>query len=135
MFFADVKVIFVDNSQELHKEVDALIKEQLSVDEQSDKENIDALKRHFPEDEVLTPGAALDVLHSDGSTDVFVVFKGKPEKQITGVVIHEMYHAMSKICEHKGIADEETEAYMIEYLCTQMFRQIEVFKKEHKKKK
>lgn len=135
IFFADVKVIIVDSSEELHKEIEGLIKEQLHEDEQSDIENIEALKKYFPEDEPLTPGAALDVSHSDGSTDVFVVFQGEPEKIRTGVIIHEMHHAKSKICEHKGIDDEETEAYMIEYLCDKMFWQIGEFKKEHKKVK
>lgn len=64
--------------------------------------------------------------------DAIVVFR---EKDITKVsmktAVHELYHAMRKICESHGVEDEETEAYLLEYLFSQFLTAQDNYRKNN----
>ena len=47
------------------------------------------------------------------------------------VIVHELYHAMKRVCSSHGIEDEEAEAYMLEYLCNQFWNAQDDWKAKH----
>lgn len=133
MFFSAVYVIITDTAETLHQDIEELLKGDLDIDDITADQDAFGIKDYFDIKKPLNPGTTLGIFHEDGSMRTFVIFQGKPENISRDVIVHEMYHAMKRICSTKGVEDEETEAYMLEYLCYSMFKQLEEFKEANKK--
>ena len=66
--------------------------------------------------------------------DALVIFLEKDISKVSEeVTVHEMNHAMRHICRVHGVDDEETESYMLEYLCNQFWTAQDDWNKKKKK--
>lgn len=50
-------------------------------------------------------------------------------------MVHEFYHAVSSLCDTRGIDDEETEAYLLEYMFHEMLCKVDDYVAAQKKGK
>lgn len=133
MFFSDV-VVFITNSKEyLEREIEKVLSDDLGMKESYSKEFGSEIQKYLREENILPPGVTLYIECSTGAKDAFVVFDGTPKTIDKEVVIHEMCHVMQNICRERGIKDDETEAYMLEYLCHNVFEQLDSWNKTPKK--
>lgn len=68
--------------------------------------------------------------------DSLVLFIEEDIQEVTEETsVHELYHAMRQICDAHGVDDEETEAYMLEYLCNQFWTAQDDWRDNHPKDK
>ena len=113
---------------------DTLIDTAKTIDEDLNTENLvqEAVK-------VLTKD---DYLYSstleapNGVKDVIVFFNAaSPDRVEYETMVHEFHHAVSFLCDFRGIEDEETEAYLQEYLFHVMLNKVDKYIEEHKKSK
>lgn len=124
IFHSEV-IWFITNSKDfLYEDVEKVLSEDLGMTDKYAKEFSKEIRKYLDEDEVLPPGETLDILCSTGGRDFFVIFNGTPNTIDTEVIIHEFHHATTDICKERGIKDEETEAYMQEYLYHRFKEQI-----------
>lgn len=68
--------------------------------------------------------------------DIIVFFHAKsPDKVSYETMVHEFHHAVSSLCDFRGIDDEETEAYLQEYLFNEMLCKVDNYVAAQKKAK
>lgn len=68
--------------------------------------------------------------------DVIVFFNAEsPDKVEYETMVHEFHHAVSYLCDFRGIEDEETEACLQAYLFHVMLNRVDRYKEEQKKSK
>ena len=85
-------------------------------------------------DRMLYPGTTFEDFISDGVQYLIVILRrGEPEEKLEKTIPHEMFHAVYKLCKECGIEDEETQAYMLEYLCGKAYCALREYKEEDKK--
>lgn len=136
MFHAEVAFIITTSKAYLYNDIESVLKDDLGM-----KENVangfskEIRKILDDEEDILSPGLTLDIPSCVGGRGVFVIFNGTPKTLKEGVIIHELHHATRHICRDRGVDDDETEAYMQEYLYEQLKEQIASLGKEKKEKK
>lgn len=86
------------------------------------------------EEDVLPLGIIIDIGAPKGGVLIFVIFDGTPKTVAKETIIHEMCHVVQNICRYRGIEDDETEAYLLEYFCHKFFEQVANFNKKGNKK-
>ena len=84
--------------------------------------------------DVLPLGITIDIDAPKGGVLIFVIFDGTPKTVAKETIIHEMCHVVQNICRYRGIEDDETEAYLLEYFCHKFFEQVANFNKKGNKK-
>lgn len=116
-------IILITNSKDfLYDKIEEVLSEDLGMIDKYAKEFAEELREVLKEEQYLSPGLTVSVTTESGYSNTFCIFEGNSPKDITKeVIIHEMYHAMSAICRKAGVEDEETSAYLIEYLCHKFF--------------
>lgn len=68
--------------------------------------------------------------------DIIVFFHAKSPKDVPyETMVHEFHHAVSSLCDFRGIDDEETEAYLQEYLFYKMLCKVDDYVAAQKKGK
>lgn len=68
--------------------------------------------------------------------DIIVFFNAPtPDKVHYETMVHEFHHAVSSLCDFRGIDDEETEAYLQEYLFHKMLCKVDDYVAAQKKGK
>lgn len=69
-----------------------------------------------------------------GAEDVIVFFNAaSPDRVEYETMVHEFHHAVSFLCDSRGIEDEETEAYLQEHLFHKMLCKIDDWLDKQKK--
>lgn len=48
------------------------------------------------------------------------------KKKTIDVLVHELLHAVKGICDHRGVDDEETECYMLDYLTASALNKLKI---------
>ncbi len=67
--------------------------------------------------------------------DVLVLLKAENILEVSNeTLVHEMLHATNIVCKVHGVDDEETRAYMIEYLCNKFWVAQDEYDEQHPKK-
>lgn len=95
--------------------------------------------KDLPEIKKLIKGACDNHDHFKGITipdevDCFIVYlEDNLSKVSEEVIVHECFHAMRFICARHGVEDEETQAYMLEYLFSQTLDAQDAYVKQKKK--
>lgn len=85
-------------------------------------------------DRILYPGTTFEDFTSDGVQYLIVILrKGETKEKLERIIPHEMFHTVYKLCKERGIEDEETQAYMLEYLCGKAFSTLREFNEDDKK--
>ena len=98
------------------------------------EKDIDDLKEVLKEDDSCFTATTFSF--SQDTVSAVVVIYGEDILDVTDEkLVHEMYHATRRICSSHGVDDEETEAYMLEYLCNQFWCAQDEWKKKVTKKK
>ena len=93
-----------------------------------------SLEKTWGEDTFMPPGQTIMLPNDTG--DVLMVFKEKDISRVSEeLIVHETHHASRYICEHRGINDEECEAYVQEHLFNQMLCKIDEWNNNKKKRK
>lgn len=124
MFHSEV-IWFITNSKDyLHDEVEKILLDDLQMDGKYANEFAAEIRKYLDEDGVLPPGETMEIRSSTGGMELFIIFDGTPKTIETEVIIHELHHATTSICKERGVDDEETEAYMQEYLYHQLKEQL-----------
>lgn len=68
--------------------------------------------------------------------DIIVFFNANSIDKVSyGTMVHEFHHAVSSLCNFRGIEDEETEAYLQEYLFHEMLCKVDDYVAAQKKTK
>lgn len=134
VFRAEVIVIITNSKGYLYEDIENVLQDDLGIEKNIAKEFSKEIKRYLDDEEVLPPGVTLDIPCSTGGREVFVILDGTPKSIKDSVVVHEMYHATRNICRDRGVDDEETEAYMQEYLYDKFKEQVSDFLKSKKEK-
>lgn len=133
MFYSEV-IVFITNSKEyFEKDIDKVLSEDLGMKDKYVKDFTPKILKALQEEKVLPPGITLSIESFTGGKDIFVIFEGTPRTVCKETIIHEMCHATQYIMEERGIDDMETEAYMLEYLCHEVFESIANFNKKDNK--
>lgn len=85
-------------------------------------------------DRILYPGTTFEDFTSDGVQYLIVILhKGNTKEKLERTIPHEMFHVVYKLCKERGIEDEETSAYILEYLCGKAYAALREYKEEDKK--
>lgn len=135
MFHSEVVFLITNSKGYLYDEIENVLKDDLGMKEAAASSFSKEIRSCLDEEEeVLPPGLTLDIPCSLGGRDIFVIFNGTPKTLKDNVIIHELYHATRHICRNRGVDDEETEAYMQEYLYEKFKEQIACFGKVKKEK-
>lgn len=122
LFDKEVIVLITNSKDFLYDKIEEVLSEDLGMIDEYAKEFAEELREILKEEQYLSPGLTVSITTKNGYSDIFCIFEGNSPKDITKeVIIHEMYHAMSAICRKAGVEDEETSAYLIEYLCHKFF--------------
>ena len=134
MFNKEVIILITNSKGYLQDEIEGVLAEDLGMRDDIAKEFADELKDILKEEDFLFPGTTITLTTNKGYTDVFCIFNGDSPKSVPKeVIIHEMFHAMRSICKTSGVDDEETMAYMLDYLCRKFFEICNTFGKKDKK--
>lgn len=133
IFHREVIVLITNSKEYLMEELESVLSEDLGMDSKYAKDFAVTLKDSLNEEKPFPLGLTYELESIDNGKETFVILNGTPKTLSKDVVIHEMYHAMRKICNDRCVDDEETEAYMLEYLCHETFKQIDDFNKIPKK--
>lgn len=134
IFGKEVIILITNSKSYLQDEIEKVLAEDLGFKDDIAKEFADELKDILKEEDFLFPGTTIALTTNKGYTDVFCIFKGDSPKSVPKeVIIHEMFHAMRSICKTSGVNDEETMAYMLDYLCRKFFEICNTFGKKDKK--
>lgn len=101
----DLKVL-KDNLKDVYKKVDA--------DEEYENDKVELAKAL---DSKASYGGMTITIEGVHKFDSIVVFVAKNLSEVSyEVMVHELYHVVQSICYSRGIDDDETEAYLMEYL-------------------
>lgn len=101
----DLKVL-KDNLKDVYKKVDA----------EEEYEN-DKVELSLALDSKASCGGMTITIEGAHKFDSIVVFVAKNLVDVSyEIMVHELYHVVQAICCSRGIDDEETEAYLMEYL-------------------
>lgn len=133
IFRRDIAVIITNSKEFLMEEIESVLKDDLLIESKYAKEFADELKEQLKLEDPFPLGLTYEIQSSDSGKATFVILNGTPRTLAKTVIIHEMYHAMRKICNDRGVDDEETEAYMLEFICSVLFDKIDEW--NHKSKK
>lgn len=96
--------------------------------------DIKEIEKIYEEDGYMPPGHTIQLPNDAG--DVIIIFKEINISKISEeLIVHETHHASHYICDYRGVKDEETEAYVQEYLFNQIMCKIDEWNDNHKKKK
>ena len=133
IFRREVIVLITNSKEYLMEELESVLSKDLGMESKYAKDFSEALRGSLKEEEPFPLGLTYELESTDNGRETFVILNGTPKTLSKDVVIHEMYHAMRKICNDRGVDDEETEAYMLEYLCHEVFRVIANFNKKDNK--
>jgi len=135
VFRAEVVYLITNSKGYLYDEIENILKDDLGMKDAAAISFSKEIRKCLDEeDDVLPPGLTLDIPCSLGGRDIFVIFEGTPKTLKDGVIIHELYHATRHICRNRGVDDEETEAYMQEYLYEKFKEHIACLGKAKKEK-
>nr|DAF86999.1 MAG TPA: protein of unknown function (DUF4157) [Siphoviridae sp. ctZiV25] len=110
------------------KNISRLIHKEIIV-KQHQEELIKDLIDCFSKDKVLYPGTTFETFTTDGTQYLIIVLQ-EELKDSDSILVHEMYHVVYKLFKERGIEDEETFAYTLEYLFSEGKKLLEKFKKE-----
>lgn len=132
IFHSEVIFIITNSKDYLNQEIVKVLSEDLGMKDKYANEFSAEIRKSLDEDEVLPPEQLLDVPCSTGGRDFFLIFRGTPKSLDTGVIIHELHHAVTAVCKERGIKDEEAESYMQEYLYRCLKHQLANFYKSKK---
>lgn len=133
IFRREVIVLFTNSKEYLMEELESVLSEDLGMESKYANDFSKVLVESLKEEDPFPLGLTYELESIDNGKEAFVIFNGTPKNVPKDVVIHEMYHAMRKICNDRGVDDEETEAYMLEYLCHEVFENIANFNKKDNK--
>ena len=134
IFDKEVIILITNSKNYLQDEIEGVLAEDLGMRNDIAKEFADELKSVLKEEDYLTAGLTTTITTNKGYKDVFCIFDGDSPKSLSKeVIIHEMFHAMRSICKTSEVDDEETMAYMLDYLCRKFFEISNTFGKKDKK--
>lgn len=133
IFRSEVIVLITNSREYLMEDIEAVLTDDLGMKSDYAKEFSEALRNCLKDEDPLPLGLTYEIPCSDCSKENFVILNGTPKSVSKDTIIHEMYHAMKRICNDRSVDDEETEAYMLEYLCHEYFDKVATFTKEAKK--
>ncbi len=134
VFDRDVIILITNSKDYLQEEIEKVLAEDLGMKDDIAKELADRLKKVLKEETYLSSGLTTTITTNRGYKGIFCIFDGNSPKVISKeVVIHEMFHAMRFICKIVGVDDEETMAYMLDYLCRKFFEICNTFGKKDEK--
>ena len=133
LFRRDIAVIITNSREFLMEEIESVLADDLLMEPKYAKEFAEELKEQLKLEDPFPLGLTYEIQSSDSGKGTFVILNGTPKTLSKTVIIHEMYHAMRKICNDRGVDDEETEAYMLEFICSVLFDKIDEW--NHKSKK
>ena len=133
IFRREVIVLLTNSKDFLMDNLEKVLSEDLGMENKYAKDFSETLVECLKEEEPFPLGLTYELESLDSGKETFVILDGTPKTLSKDVVIHEMYHAMRKICNDRGVDDEETEAYMLEYLCHELFEQIDKWNSKSKK--
>ena len=132
IFRREVIILIASSKKFLIEELETVLSNDLGMESKYAKDFSETLRESL-KNETPYLGLTYELESIDNGKETFVIFDGTPKSISRDTVIHEMYHAMRKICNDRGVDDEETEAYMLEYLCHEVLRQVDTW--NHKSKK
>lgn len=93
--------------------------------------DLESLKEEWSEETNVDSFDNYTIHLGKGAFDAFVFLSADSITKVDrGVLVHELYHAMRMICRHRGIHDEETEAYILEYMYNSIMTDIEATEKK-----
>ena len=133
IFRRDVAVIITNSREFLQEEIESVLKDDLLMESNYAKEFANVRREELKIEDPFPLGLTYVIQSSDSGKGTFVILNGTPKTLSKTVIIHEMYHAMRKICKDRGVDDEETEAYLLEFMCSVLFDKIDEW--NHKSKK
>lgn len=134
LFDKEVVILITNSKDFLHDDIEKVLSEDLGMVEECAKEFAKEIQEILEEENFLPLGLTTTITTKQGYKDIFCIFEGTSPKAISKeVIIHEMFHAMKSICKSAGVDDEETMAYMLEYLCKKFFEIVDAFGKKAKK--
>lgn len=125
IFRREVVVLITNSKEYLIEELESVLSQDLGMETKYAKDFSEALRDGLKEENPFPLGLTYELESTYGGKETFVILNGTPKTLSKDVVIHEMYHAMRKICSDRGVDDEETEAYMLEYLCHELFEKVD----------
>ncbi len=135
IFHSSTLCLISNDKKYLYDEIPNVLSEDFGIL----KEDIDyftkELRKYLDgEGNILPLGITIDIDAPKGGVLIFVIFDGTPKTVAKETIIHEMCHVVQNICRYRGIEDNETEAYLLEYFCHKFFDQIDNFNKGGNKK-
>lgn len=133
IFRSEVVFLITNSKDGLYEDIENILKDDLNMEESIAKEFSKEIRRYLDDEKFLPLGLTLDISLSTGARDIFIIFEGTPKTLKDSVAVHELYHATRHICRDRGVDDEETEAYMLEYLYEKFKEQITCINKTKKK--
>lgn len=135
MFRSEVVFLITNSKNGLYEDIEDILNDDLGMEESEAKEFSKEIRKCLENEEFLPLGLTLDIPLSTGARDIFIIFEGTPKTLKDSVVVHELYHATRHICHSRGVDDEETEAYMLEYLYEKFKEKIACLSKVRKENK
>ena len=130
IFRCSVAVLVAPDKESVIKGVPKLYKKWKVPKEDTEKE-IKSIKEAIDSDEDIWKGITVP-----SGVDAVVIFLEKDISEVSEeCAVHEFNHAMRYICRVHGMEDEETESYMLEYLCNQFWTAQDDWNATHSKKK
>jgi hypothetical protein len=130
IFGTDVLVVVSQDREVLFGDI-SKIWSKLYSNHNVDKD-VKAIKDLIEEDgeNEMPPGRTITI--NNRYQDVIVVFNSISIAKVPEeTIVHEMYHATRSICRSRGIDDEETEAYILEYLFNSVLNIIDKYNEKH----
>lgn len=135
VFRSSVLCLIASNKKYLYDEIPNVLSEDFGILKEDIGYFTKKLRKCLDEEgDILPLGMTIDIDAPKGGVLIFVIFDGTPKTVAKETIIHEMCHVMQNICRYRGIEDNETEAYLLEYLCHKFFEQIANFNKKGNKK-
>ena len=104
------------------------------VKKEAMKEDFKIFRQIIEEDGLSALGQTIKLPNESG--DVLILFHEDTIADVTEeVIVHETHHATTFLCKERGVDDEETEAYMQEYMFNMIINEIDNWNRKHPKKK
>ena len=135
IFKSSVLCLIANDKKYLYDEIPNVLSEDFGILKEDIGYFTKELRKYLDEKEDFLPlGITINIDAPKGGALIFVIFNGTPKTVAKETIIHEMCHVMQSICSYRGIEDNETEAYLLEYFCHKFFDQIDNFNKGGNKK-
>lgn len=135
VFRSSALCLIANDKKYLYNEIPNVLSEDFGILKEDIGYFTKELRKYLDEEgDILPLGMTIDIDAPKGGVLIFVIFDGTPKTVAKETIIHEMCHVMQNICRYRGIEDNETEAYLLEYLCHKFFEQIANFNKKGNKK-